>query len=223
MINNDKVVVQKPTIGEFRKLLSAFAFLSLWGAIFLILHIFHMRFIIVDVIFYATLKDLILSFFIVILLYFLVKKKLSLSFSNLILSTLVGLSGGYIFAITIPTVIDRSLSAYILEKFVQRGGEIKQGSLNKIFVDEYIPEFQLMNVRLQEAISSGTLVLDNDCIKITKKGKKIANFTKYYRYNFLPKKRRLLGRVTDELTDPYRSSSYDVDYLCAQIDTKETR
>jgi hypothetical protein len=60
-------------------------------------------------------------------------------------------------------------------------------------------------------------------IKITKKGKKIANFTKYYRYNFLPKKRRLLGRVTDELTDPYRSSSYDVDYLCAQIDTKETR
>jgi hypothetical protein len=48
------------------------------------------------------------------------------------LSLLVSLLVGVNFAISIPTVIDRSLSAYIFEKLAQRGGAIQFGAFPRI-------------------------------------------------------------------------------------------
>ena len=55
---------------------------------------------------------------------------------------------GYAFAISIPTVIDRSLSIYILEKIDQRGGGIKQEAFERVFTNEYMLEHRLVDVRL---------------------------------------------------------------------------
>lgn len=196
-------------------LFSVTCILTLWGLIFLVLHIVHMRYMVVDVIFYEALKDLILAGFIVFAAYFIFLKKIfPLSLTNLVLTGLLGLSCGYIFSITVPTIVDRSLSAYILEKFSQRGGGIEQDALYDIFIEEFIPESQLMDIRLQEAFSSGTLKLNGSCIQLTPKGERVAKTTQFYRQNFLPKRRLLLGRVTDELTNPFRHSPQVVDYLC---------
>ena len=46
---------------------------------------------------------------------------------------LVWLLLGYILAISVPTVLDRSLSFYILEKLQQRGGGIQQSRFNEVF------------------------------------------------------------------------------------------
>lgn len=195
--------------------LAILIFLSSWGLLFVIFHLIHMRFFVVDVVFYAAFFDVVLSGLVFFGLYGLVlRKKFPLPMPVLVLSSLLALSCGYIFAITVPTVIDRSLSAYLLEKIVQRGGGVKEDALNQIFIEEYIPEYRLMDVRLQEALSSGTVVVENGCIRITKKGRRVAGLTKFYRHNLLPKKRRLLGEVTDSLTKPFAHSTQSVDYIC---------
>ncbi|HFE38349.1 MAG TPA: hypothetical protein ENK06_08040 [Gammaproteobacteria bacterium] len=191
------------------------AFLFGWGALFVPLHLIHFRFFVVDVVFYAAFFDVLASGVLFLGLYLLIlKRKIGLPVPVLVLSSLLALSCGYIFAITVPTVIDRSLSAYLLEKIVQRGGSVRENALNQIFVDEYIPEYRLMDVRLQEALSSGTVTLENGCIKITQKGRRVAGMTSFYRHNLLPKKRRLLDEVTDTLTNPLAHSSKNVDYIC---------
>jgi len=208
--------MEKIERSESSKLKTCFSYLATWGLLFLIFHLVHMHNFVVDVVFYAALKALLLSGAVTAGLYFVFfRRSFSMGLTNYILTISVGLSTGYIFAITVPTIIDRSLSAYILEKFVQRGGGIKEEALYDIFIDEFIPESQLMDIRLQEALSSGTLVLNEDgCISITKKGRQVAKFTRFYRNNLLPKKRLLLDRVTDDLTDPFRFSPETVDYLC---------
>ncbi len=189
--------------------------LVLWGAVYICVHLIHFRFFVVDVVFYAALFDVFLSAAMVAVLYMVfLRKRLRISSQNLVLSTLLGLACGYSFAITVPTVIDRSLSAYILEKLVQRGGGVQVEALDDIFVQEYIPEFKLMDVRMQEALSSGTVVIENGCVLITPKGRRVAGMTQFYRHNFLPKKRMLMGEVTDVLVDPFSDTQKSVDYKC---------
>ena len=54
---------------------------------------------------------------------------------------------GYAFAISIPTVIDRSLSFYLLEKLQQRGGGIREDAFADVFTQEYLVEHRLVDVR----------------------------------------------------------------------------
>ncbi|WP_216074005.1 hypothetical protein, partial [Acinetobacter baumannii] len=68
----------------------------------------------------------------------------------------IWLLGGYVFAISVPTVIDRSLSFYILEKLQQRGGGIREDAFRQVFTEEYVREHHLVEVRLTEQLQSGT-------------------------------------------------------------------
>lgn len=121
---------------------------------------------------------------------------------------------GYIIAISVPTVIDRSLSFYILEKLQQRGGGIRLDQFNYVFTHEYMREHRLVDIRLTEQSESGTIVIDGGCVKLTPKGEKIASFGRFFRQNLLPKKRLLMGEYTDQLTNPFRRSDPAPDYLC---------
>jgi len=121
---------------------------------------------------------------------------------------------GYAIAISIPTVIDRSLSFYILEKLQQRGGGIQYGKFERIFTGEYIREHRLVDIRLTEQLESGTITLTDGCVKLTSKGQYFASFGRFFRKNFLPKQRLLLGEYTDQLTDPFTRSDLKPDYLC---------
>jgi len=131
-------------------------------------------------------------------------------FQHLIVCTMLG----YILAISIPTVIDRSLSFYILEKLQQRGGGIQLEKFNYIFTVEYMREHRLIDVRLTEQVESGTLVIDKGCVKLSPKGDKIAQLGRFFRQNLLPKKRLLMGEYTDQLTNPFHRSDLHPDYLC---------
>lgn len=121
---------------------------------------------------------------------------------------------GYCFAISIPTVIDRSLSFYILEKLAQRGGGIRQDAMPDVFIKEYLPEHRLMDVRLTEQLESGTILIEGGCVKLTRKGARLAEASRYFRKNFLPKHRLLMGEYSADLTDPFRRSAADINYLC---------
>jgi hypothetical protein len=121
---------------------------------------------------------------------------------------------GYGFAISVPTVIDRSLSFYILEKIQQRGGGIKFDSFDRVFTQEYVKEHRLVDVRLTEQQQSGTITIKDGCVKLTDWGNKIATSSRFFRAHFLPTQRLLMGQYSDSLTDPFRNSSEINDYKC---------
>ena len=179
-----------------------------------VIYYFHMRYARVNVLFYAAIADGLLAALIASLIllgskYF----KILNSFEKFQLMV-IWVFAGYIFAISVPTVIDRSLSFYILEKLQQRGGGIRQDSFEAVFTKEYVKEQHLVDVRLTEQTQSGTVVIENGCVKLTEKGNRLATFSRFYRKNFLPKQRLLMGQYTDALTDPFRMSEVETNYLC---------
>lgn len=193
--------------------LKAVLLTAIYVAVLLTIYFIHMRFGRVDVVFYAAILDALLALVLTSLL-FLLPAFRSLAGLEKALLAVVWLLGGYGFAISVPTVVDRSLSFYILEKLEQRGGGIRQDAFPDVFAKEYMVEHRLVDVRLTEQEESGTVEIINGCVKLTEKGHRIAGLSRFYRQNLLPRKRLLLGAYTDDLTDPFRHSVSDVNYKC---------
>lgn len=177
------------------------------------IHFLHVRFFAVDVVFYAAIGDALLTAVLAGLLLLLPALR-RFTVTEKVLLIAVWLLGGYSFAISVPTVIDRSLSFYILEKLDQRGGGIRQDAFQDVFTREYMVEHRLVDVRLTEQESSGTIQIANGCVLLTDKGRRVAAMSRFYRQHFLPKQRLLLGKYSDDLTDPFRHSRQDVTYQC---------
>ncbi|MFI8717275.1 hypothetical protein ACIGHF_05230 [Stenotrophomonas sp. NPDC077464] len=177
------------------------------------IHYLHVRFFTVDVVFYAAIGDALLAAVLTGLV-LLASPFRAFTPAERVLLALVWLLGGYAFAISVPTVIDRSLSFYILEKLDQRGGGIRQDAFQDVFTKEYMVEHRLVDVRLTEQESSGTIHIENGCVLLTDKGRRVAGMSRFYRQHFLPKQRLLLGKYSDDLTDPFRHSRQDVTYQC---------
>jgi hypothetical protein len=174
----------------------------------------HFAFFHVNVVFYAAIADGVLSTFFAGILLFAIGYFQPLGSFEKSQIIAIWLLAGYCFAISVPTVIDRSLSFYILEKLHQRGGGIRQEKIEDVFTKEYVKEHRLMDVRLTEQLESGTIVIKDGCVKLTEKGELIAKFSRFYRQNMLPKKRLLMGEYSDDLTDPFRKSLEDHGYRC---------
>ncbi|NVK01961.1 MAG: hypothetical protein HWE12_10500 [Oceanospirillaceae bacterium] len=196
------------------KVISALLASGLFILSLVVIYYIHINFFKVDVVFYAAIFDAILAaiaagFLLWIFPYF----KLLGDFEKFQLIA-IWLLIGYCLAISVPTVIDRSLSFYILEKIQQRGGGIRQDAFEKVFTQEYVKEHRLVDVRLTEQMQSGTIEIKDGCVLLTSKGEMIAGLSRKFRQNWLPKQRLLLGEYTDALTDPFRSSIATVDYMC---------
>jgi len=174
----------------------------------------YIKFFQVDVVFYSSIYAAIGSLIVFAPFLFSLPIFRPLSQLEKMQSLLICALLGYIFAISVPTVIDRSLSFYILEKLQQRGGGIQLSKFNYIFTNEYMKEHQLVDIRLTEQAESGTIVIEGGCVKLTPRGEKLASFSRFFRQNFLPKQRLLRGEYTDKLTDPFARSDILPDYLC---------
>ncbi len=123
---------------------------------------------------------------------------------------------GYIFAITVPTVIDRSFSLYILEKLQQNDGGIRQSAFDGAIVEEFMREHRLSDARLTEQLESGTIAIAGGCVTLTGRGQVIASMTRWYRQHMLPQHRLLMGTYSSDLTDPFREPSRMSDYRCGE-------
>lgn len=172
------------------------------------------NFLRVDVVFYAAIWSAVAATLILAVLVWVTPLLRGFSgfekFQQLMSCVLIG----YIMAISVPTVIDRSLSFYILEKIQQRGGGILHDRFADVFTKEYMHEHRLVDVRLTEQLASGTIEIRNGCVKLTDKGQQLANASRYFRSNFLPKQRLLMGQYSSDLVNPFRNSASVVDYQC---------
>ena len=171
-----------------------------------VIYLIHINFLDVNVVFYAAIGDGILAAVLTALVLFFVPVFSIFNHFEKSLIVLLAVVGGYCFAISVPTVIDRSLSFYILEKIDQRGGGILKDRFADVFTKEYLVEHRLVDVRLTEQLESGTIKDDSGCIVLTEKGKEITKFSRFFRQHLLPKHRLLMGEYTDALTDPFRHS-----------------
>ncbi len=191
---------------------STFIFIS----VLFVTYWLHVTYFSVNVVFYAAIFDGVLATGISFLILYFGRVFQSITGFEKLLIVLIWTLGGYAFAISVPTVIDRSLSFYILEKIDQRGGGIREDAMEQVFVEEYMKEHQLVAIRLTEQLESGTIKIENGCVILTPQGERIVKISKWFRANLLPKQRLLLGVYSDALTDPFRDSVISVTYICSK-------
>lgn len=193
------------------KIVRALAASLLFVLLLLATYYLHIRFFTVNVVFYAAIADGLIA---AVLTGLVMSTSRSFNGFEKLQMVVIWMLCGYAFAISVPTVIDRSLSFYILEKLQQRGGGIQQSRFADVFTQEYLKEHRLVDVRLTEQLQSGTIVIENGCVKLTDKGRSLAGASRYFRQNFLPKQRLLMGQYSSDLTDPFRHSADITDYQC---------
>ena len=191
-------------------IISTIIFFILVGLIYYI----HISFFNVNVVFYASITDAVLAALLTWVILYTSKCFSLFNHFEKIQLLMIWLLVGYSLAISVPTVIDRSLSFYILEKLHQRGGGIRFDAFEDVFTKEYVKEHRLVDVRLTEQLEAGTVTIENGCVKLSEKGKNFARFSTIFRRNLLPKKRLLMGHYSDDLTDPFKASIKKVDYYC---------
>ena len=193
------------------KFVRALAATVLFVVLLLAVYYLHIRFFPVNVVFYAAITDGVIA---ALLTGLIISPSRTFNGFEKLQMVVIWLLAGYCFAISVPTVIDRSLSFYILEKLQQRGGGIQQARFADVFTQEYLKEHRLVDVRLTEQLESGTIEIRNGCVKLTDKGQRLAAASRYFRQHFLPKQRLLMGQYSSDLTDPFRQSADTADYLC---------
>lgn len=189
------------------KLLSSVLLSLLFIAVLLTAYLIHVWYLPVQVVLYSAIGDAVLAAAIVSAGGALLLRRLPLSGFELLLLSVIWLLGGYAFAISGPAVLDRSLSFYILEKLQQRGGGIREDAIPRVFVEEYMPEFRLVDVRITEQLQSGTIEVVNGCVRLTSQGQRLATFSRFVRTQLLAKHRLLAGVYTDALVDPFAKSA----------------
>jgi len=185
-----------------------------FGLLLLATYYIHVRFFKVGVVFYSALFDAVIASVMALIIVNSLKWFRGFTAFEKLQLLLIWLLLGYSFAISVPTVIDRSLSFYILEKLQQRGGGIKLADFDQVFTQEYVKEHRLLDVRLTEQQQSGTVIIKEGCVKLTAWGQTLATSSRFFRNHLLPKQRLLMGTYSDDLTDPFRNSPAKVDYLC---------
>ena len=187
---------------------------ALYVVVLLAAYVIHVKFFRVNVVFYSSIADSVIATVLTIAIVSGVRGLRDFSTFEKTLLACIWLLLGYGFAISVPTVIDRSLSFYTLEKLQQRGGGIKLSAFEGVYAKEYMKEHRLVDVRLTEQQQSGTIVIQDGCVKLTPWGDRLATASRYFRANFLPKERLLMGQYSSDLTNPFRASDANVDYQC---------
>ena len=197
-----------------RKFLKTLLASLIFVFILFFVYFIHVTFLRVDVVFYSAIIDALVAAGLSAIIIYAVKFFGNLGLYEKFLLVCIWVLAGYAFAISVPTVLDRSLSFYILEKLQQRGGGIQVARMPDVFTQEYMKEHRLVDVRLTEQAQSGTIEIVDGCVKLTPKGERIASVSRFFRLHLLPKKRLLMGEYTDDLTNPFRNSIETPDYLC---------
>ena len=129
------------------KFLTAFLATAFVVVCLLVTYVLRMRFGQVDVVFYSTIGCVVVAVIVAGALVYLSRAFSHFNSLEKLQLLVIWLLVGYAFAISVPTVIDRSLSFYLLEKLQQRGGGIRQDRFQDVFVNEYMAEHRLVDVR----------------------------------------------------------------------------
>jgi hypothetical protein len=193
-----------------RMMVAVMLFLLIFGTI----HYIHFRFMLVNVVLFSAVLDGLLATGVTCLILFTSRYFSPVQFSEKVLLSVIFSLTGYTLALSIPAVLDRSLSFYILEKLQQRGGGIMLNRMPEVFTQEYMKEHHLVEIRLTEQMEAGTVVVRDGCVQLTPWGNSMATASRFYRLHFLPTRRLLMGTYSAALVDPFQGDQGEKDYVC---------
>lgn len=195
----------------YKAITAGFAYLCVLAAVYFL----HIRYIDVDVVFYAALADAAIAVVFIAVAMFMLRFFAIFSGFEKTLLLLVCALGGYALALSVPTVLDRSLSFYMLEKLQQRGGGLRYAAFEEIFTQEYSKEHALVDLRLTEQLHSGTVTISNGCVRLTARGQALASFSLWFRRNLLPRHRLVMGHYSERLTEPFAGGAASAAAVCS--------
>lgn len=187
---------------------------TIFPIILLSIYWVHVHFLKVDVVLYSALTDVVIATTVLLGIICLFKSFNMLTWLEKLQMVAIAFLIGSLLALLFPTVIDRSLSFYLLEKLQQRGGGIKLDRIEEVITKEYLTEHQLVSIRLTEQLESGTILIQDGCVTLTERGRNLAQFSRAFRRNLLPRQRLIMNEYSDALTDPFRGSVPSTDYGC---------
>jgi hypothetical protein len=180
-------------VTNLMKIINSLLYGLLFIVLLIIIYFIHVNYFKIDVVFFAALSDVCISiFFIALLLFFIDKKLIFSKFEKLLLIIIFSLLG-YILSMSIPALIDRSLSFYMLEKIQQSHVGINRKKFDDLFIKDFVKKYNMIDVRLTEQLTSGTIFIENDCVKLTIKGQMIADFSNNFRRHWLPAERLIIN------------------------------
>jgi hypothetical protein len=186
----------------------------LYVLLLLVAYVVHARYLPVQVNFYSAMLDAAIAAIVALALVSALRWFAALDGFARTLLFLIWLLGGYAFAISVPTVLDRSLSFYLLEKIDERGGHVPLARFDYIFTREYMRDHHLVAVRLTEQAASGTVRIEHGCVSLTERGRRMVKLSRFFRHELLARHRLLMGHYSDALTRPFAPGSDTADDHC---------
>jgi hypothetical protein len=196
-----------------KKALQLILIVCFYIAFLIATNIIHNLYFHVNVVLFSALLDVVFSLIIVLGILSIFRWFRTFTGFEILSVAIILLLTGYVYAISLPTLIDRSLSIYLLEKINQKNG-VELNLVDQLIAKEYVKDHQLAKVRITEQLESGTIVIKNGCVLLTPKGEFIVKIASYIQKNLLPKKRLLMGEYNDSLTDPLARKSSTEEFSC---------
>jgi hypothetical protein len=195
--------------------LAIVALIALYLLLFLCISIVHFRLLPVTVVLYAALFDAVLAAVTTMTIVFgVLRRRLPITSAEIALSLCVGVLLAVIYSIMVPTLIDRSLSVYVLEKLQQHGGGIKRDAIEDAIRQAYFGERRVVDARLTEQLDSGTITIKDGCVRLTPRGEFVVRLSQLYRRTMLPKRRELMGAISNDLAVPSQDSAPGIAAAC---------
>ena len=100
------------------------------------------------------------------------RKYLLVTVRDIVMTCLLSVVSSYAIFITVPALLDRSISLYIVAVLSkENAGTIEQ--INRWFVDGFVYENEAIPKRLNEQVVSGNVVEIDGCYYLTERGKRM--------------------------------------------------
>ncbi len=142
------------------------------------------------VILYSLLFDTIIALLVLTVCLIFINRKYY--FSDNILITIFFLltitQSLIIYSLLIPTVVDRSLSIYLLKHLDKNKGSLTMSELTKIAKDDYFKDMNVLETRINEQLATGSIEVVNNEVVLTDKGKNLIYIFSFIKSFLLPRK-----------------------------------
>jgi hypothetical protein len=94
----------------------------------------------------------------------------------LLSATSLALAANLIFLVVFPVTIDRSVSVYLLGQLSKNPKGMTEVELNERLIHQYVEQYQGVNRRMQEQISSGNVQIAGERYLLTPQGRTFIQF-----------------------------------------------
>lgn len=166
---------------QFAKKVKALLFVVFYSVLlFAGIHLFHFYFFKVKVVLYDSVLDAFLS--VLISAFITYKRDTMLSRFEILLTKLLVLNSLVLYCILVPTVLDRSISLYLLRELDTQGQNVTISELEEHARRHYMDDMHVIEQRIKEQVVSGTIEIENEAhVRLTFKGKIAARTSRFYK------------------------------------------